>query len=167
MALHRISLLAASALTAIALSTSAFAAGSASTEPAPSDDFKKAEKAIQSKDFATAEKLLTEYVKKKEKDASGWNYLAYAQRNQGKTDEAMKNYNTALGIDPNHKGALEYQGELFLKLGNVDAAKANLAKLEKICAAACEERDMLQAAIERAKDGKAAWVAPEPQKKGR
>ncbi|MBL8629855.1 MAG: tetratricopeptide repeat protein [Rhodospirillaceae bacterium] len=164
MMIRRISLFASTAVVVAGLSAGAFAAGSTSSEPSPSDEYKKAVKAIEAKDFAGAEKLLTDYVKKKDKDAGGWNYLAYAQRNQGKNDEAMKNYNMALTIDPNHKGALEYQGELFLKLGNMDGAKANLEKLQKICGPTCEERDMLQAAIERVKDGKAAWLAPEKSK---
>lgn len=163
----RIFVWAASVLVAIAISSPSFAMGSADTATSSNDQYKKAVKAIELKDFETAEKLLTEYVVKKAKDANGWNYLAYSQRNQGKNDEAMKNYNTALTIDPDYKGALEYQGELFLKLGDMDAAKTNLTKLEKICAASCEERDTLQAAIERVKDGKAAWVAPDDQSQGR
>lgn len=138
----------------------AFAFGSTS-EPSPSDDYKKAVKAVEAKDFATAETLLLAYVVKKEKDADGWNYLAFSQRNLGKTDEAMTNYGKALAINPEHKGALEYQGELFITLGNLDAAKANLAKLEVVCKKKCEERDTLQAAIERAKDGQTSWLAPE------
>lgn len=142
-----------------ALAVPAFAMGS--SEPSPSDDYKKAVKAIDAKDFATAENLLIGYVAKKEKDANGWNYLAFAQRNQDKNDAAMTNYEKALTLDPKHKGALEYQGELFLKLGNMDGAKANLAKLEVLCSKKCEERDVLQAAIERAKDGKVSWISPE------
>ncbi len=169
MAIGRFSVVVASILvvSALVVSSGAFAFGSDSKQATPGDDYTKAVKAIDGKDFAGAEKLLLDYVKKKEKDASGWNYLAYAQRNQGKNDEAMMNYNTALSIDPNHKGALEYQGELFLKLGNMDGAKANLEKLQKVCSAKCEERDLLQAAIERVKDGKAAWVEPVPASKGR
>lgn len=165
MTLHRMCVFVACALTG--LSTASLAAGAASNEATPGDNFKKAVKAIEGKDFATAETLLTAYVNKREKDASGWNYLAYAQRNQGKHDDAMRNYTMALTLDPNHKGALEYQGELFLKLGNIDAAKANLAKLEHVCAPVCDERDMLQAAIERVKDGKAAWATPDTRTEGR
>jgi len=148
---------------AVALSlaaTQAMAFGSTS-EPSPSEDYKKAVKAVEANDFATAETLLLAYVVKKEKDADGWNYLAFSQRNLGKNDEAMKNYTTALALNPEHKGALEYQGELFITLGDLDAAKANLARLEVVCKRKCEERDVLQAAIERAKDGQTSWLAPE------
>jgi tetratricopeptide (TPR) repeat protein len=152
----RITLTAALSLAA----TQVFAFGS-TNEPSPSDDYKKAVKAVEVKDFAAAETLLLAYVVKKEKDADGWNYLAFSQRNLGKNDEAMANYIKALAINPAHKGALEYQGELYIKLGNLDAAKANLAKLEAVCKKKCEERDVLQAAIERAKDGQTSWLAPE------
>jgi Flp pilus assembly protein TadD len=124
--------------------------------------YKKAVKAIEQKDFATAEALLTAYLAKRKKSAEAWNYLAYAQRNLGKHEDAMANYTTALGLDPKHKGALEYQGELFLILSNVDAAVANLDRLSALCKKKkkCEERDVLQASIERAKDGKTSWLAP-------
>ena len=130
----------------------------------PSDvlrqQYKKAVRAIENKDFTTAEALLTDYVARKKKSADAWNYLAYTQRNLGKHDIAMENYIKALAIDPKHKGALEYQGELFLKLSNLDGAMANLAKLQTLCKKKCSERDVLQASIERSKDGKTSWLAP-------
>lgn len=130
----------------------------------PSDQlrqqYKKAVKAIENKDFSSAEILLADYVTKRKKSADAWNYLAYAQRNLGKHEDSMANYLRALDIDPKHKGALEYQGELFLVLSNVDGAMANLEKLKKVCRKTCEERDVLQASIERAKDGKTSWHAP-------
>jgi len=35
---------------------------------------------------------------------------------------AASYYNTALTIDPKHIGALEYQGELFIQLGDIEKA---------------------------------------------
>jgi hypothetical protein len=49
-----------------------------------------------------------------------------------------------------HKGALEYQGELFVELGQLDKAKENLAKLNHLCWFGCEEASDLKEAIERA-----------------
>jgi len=46
---------------------------------------------------------------------------------------------------------LEYQGELFLILGNKDAAADNLAKLDKICWMGCSEYDDLKQAIAESK----------------
>jgi len=59
----------------------------------------------------------------------------------------MTAYDKALTIDPEHKGALEYQGELFLTLKQPDKAKANLAKLKQQCSFNCKERDDLMRAI--------------------
>ena len=69
-------------------------------------------------------------------------------RKIGKLDVAGVYYQRALEIDPKHKGALEYQGELFLMRGEKDAAHANLEKLDKICWMGCNEYDVLKKAID-------------------
>lgn len=125
-----------------------------------SADFKAGVKAIRAEEFAKAVELFTRVVEKDASNADAFNYLAFSQRNLGKAEDAMANYEKALAINPKHKGALEYQGELFLKLGERARAEANLAKLVAVCGRRCAERDALQAAIERAKDGKAVWLGP-------
>jgi len=42
---------------------------------------------------------------------------------------------------------LEYQGELFLLLGDKAGAEANLEKLTKLCPEGCEHVDLLMKAI--------------------
>ncbi|MCB2107526.1 MAG: tetratricopeptide repeat protein [Rhodobacteraceae bacterium] len=145
------------ALTVHSAPSNAF--GSASKSE--SKEFKAGEKAVEKEDYAKAVEILTDVIVAEPENADAYNYLAFSQRHLGATDEAMANYNKALSIDPEHKGALEYQGELFLILGDAGSAEANLAKLVKVCDRSCEERDTLQAAIERFKDGKAAWTAPD------
>ena len=44
-----------------------------------------------------------------------------------------KYYAYALRLNPNHLGALEYQGELFVQTDRIAKAKANLAKLQGLC----------------------------------
>jgi len=80
-------------------------------------------------------------------DADIQNLLGFVHRKTGKLDAAGGYYQRALEINPKHKGALEYQGELFLMLGDKDAATANLAKLDKICWLGCSEYDDLKQAI--------------------
>ena len=120
--------------------------------------YRKAVKAVEARDFATAEALLGDYVTKKKKSADAWNYLAFSQRNLGKNEIAMENYNKALAIDPKHKGALEYQGELFLKMGKKAEAEKNLVLISEICPGGCDAKTELQAALERFKDGKFTWT---------
>ena len=80
-------------------------------------------------------------------DADIQNLLGFTHRKTGKLDAAAGYYKRALEINPKHKGALEYQGELFLMLGDKDAAAANLATLDKICWLGCSEYDDLKQAI--------------------
>lgn len=142
------------------LASAALAFGTASPGAQSGEEFKAGEKAVKAGDFEKAVEIFTAIVASDQKNADAFNYLAFSQRHLGLNDAAMENYNRALAIDPEHKGALEYQGELFLKLGNLAAAEANLARLEQACGRRCEERDTLQAAIERAKDGTTSWIAP-------
>ena len=65
----------------------------------------------------------------------------------GNLDKAAFYYEKALTISPKHKGALEYQGEMFLTQGNLKLAKINLKKLEKICFLGCKEEKMLKKSI--------------------
>ena len=81
------------------------------------------------------------------KDADIQNLLGFSHRKSGKLDEAAKYYKSALALDTKHKGALEYQGELFLMLGDKASAKKNLHKLDKICWLGCSELDDLRTAI--------------------
>jgi Flp pilus assembly protein TadD len=71
-------------------------------------------------------------------NADAYNLLGYAYRNLGDYKRAGQYYTRALKLDPNHTGALEYQGVMFVKLGDLDSAKANLAKLKAICGTSCE-----------------------------
>ncbi|NKB45666.1 MAG: tetratricopeptide repeat protein [Alphaproteobacteria bacterium] len=121
-------------------------------------DIEDAELAIEEGDFEAAADLLRTVLEDDPDNADAYNYLAYSQRNMGQTDEAMENYARALELDPEHKGALEYQGELYLKLGNKAGADANLARLGALCPRGCDEHEVLQAAIERFKDGNLSWT---------
>lgn len=81
-------------------------------------------------------------------NADAYNLLGYALRHTGATDRAMQAYNRALKLNPKHTGALEYQGELFVILGDKGKATANLKKIEAICGTTCEEYEDLAKAIE-------------------
>jgi len=65
----------------------------------------------------------------------------------GDFDSAAQNYERALMIDPEHVGALEYQGELFLQTGKPEMAQENLARLQQLCGMDCEEYKTLASSI--------------------
>jgi tetratricopeptide (TPR) repeat protein len=77
------------------------------------------------------------------------NYLGYSHRKLGIMDGAEDYYAQALKIDPDHKGANEYLGELYLEIGAIDKAKRQLARLDAICAFGCVEREDLARLIAR------------------
>jgi hypothetical protein len=64
---------------------------------------------------------------------------------------AEKFYNEALRIDPKHRGALEYSGELYLMIGDLPRAEQRLATLDKVCTFGCEEYSDLKKAIAKYK----------------
>ena len=80
-------------------------------------------------------------------DADIYNYLGFSYRKTGNLEKASQYYNKALEISPKHKGALEYQGAMFLTQGNLKKAQENLTKLQQICFLGCEEEKMLKESI--------------------
>jgi tetratricopeptide (TPR) repeat protein len=82
--------------------------------------------------------------------ADVFSLLGHALWKTGDPAQGMAYYNKALAMNPSHKGALEYQGELFVELGQIDKAKENLARLNKLCWFGCEEASDLKEAIEHA-----------------
>ncbi len=51
-------------------------------------------------------------------------------------------------IDPDHKGANEYLGELYVQTGQMALAREHLEKLDDLCTFGCEEYDDLKAVVE-------------------
>ncbi|MDZ4778045.1 MAG: tetratricopeptide repeat protein [Alphaproteobacteria bacterium] len=71
------------------------------------------------------------------------NYRGFASRKLGRFDAAMGFYVEALALDPDHRGANEYLGELYLQVGRIDDARRQLAKLDTLCPYGCAEREEL------------------------
>jgi tetratricopeptide (TPR) repeat protein len=144
--------LAALALNVAVLSPNAFAAGGDSDWGSDSakkqnPDWVSATKRITAKDYAGAIPHLQKFIADNPKNANGHNYMGYVLRNIGKLKESGASYSQALTLNPKHLGALEYQGRLYLKLGQVAKAKANLAKLDSLCFFGCDEYTELKNAI--------------------
>ena len=76
------------------------------------------------------------------------NYIGFAVRKLGQVDEGIKYYHEALALDPDYTLAREYLGEGYLQKGDLAAAKAQLAEIEKRCSAnKCREYTVLAQAI--------------------
>lgn len=103
---------------------------------------------IDAEDWTGAIATLTAVVADGSQNADAYNLLGYASRKSGALEQAEQYYNTALSIDPNHLGALEYQGELFIMTDRVDMALANLEKLTQLCGTCEEQADLAEALAE-------------------
>ena len=102
---------------------------------------------IKAEHWQDAIKKLGVIVEANPQSADAYNLLGYSFRHLGNTKRAMSAYDRALDIDPKHTGALEYQGVLFVMLGDLDKANANLDKIKTICGTGCEEYEDLAEAI--------------------
>ena len=135
-------------LTASLLALSLNAAFAADTGPAPAADKLAAARAqIASKNWAGA---IDELKRVNDTGSADWNNLMGYSLRKSKTPDlagSEKFYNDALRIDPNHRGTLEYSGELYLMKGDLPKAEQRLATLEQVCGASCEEYGDLKKAI--------------------
>ncbi len=71
-------------------------------------------------------------------------YLGFANRKLRRYDTARTWYEEALTVAPNHRGALEYYGELKIELGEMKGARHNLARLDMLCGFGCQQADELR-----------------------
>ncbi len=71
-------------------------------------------------------------------------YLGFANRKLKRYDAARGWYEEALAVAPQHRGALEYYGELKLELGDLSGARAHLARLDTLCGFGCQQADELR-----------------------
>jgi Flp pilus assembly protein TadD len=147
-----LTLVAAAVLALLGAALPALAAGtsdgsSSSSSSAPS--FAVAKATVNSGNYAAALPMLVAITKDDPRNADAWNLLGFSYRQLDQLQASDAAYLKVLTINPDHLGALEYQGELFITQGKIDAAKANLARLQGLCGS-CEEAEDLQEALKAA-----------------
>ncbi len=123
------------------------------TEPTDSDAgrvaLEKARALIESEDWHGAITELEAARDALPKTADVYNLLGYSQRKLRRFDRSLSNYRQALRLDPKHKGALEYLGELYVETGRMDKARETARYLARLCLDGCEQLSDLRAAIAR------------------
>lgn len=137
-------ILAGSLMIALALSLPAGAADKNPSRNAP--DLTAVRAKIKAKDFNGAINdlyfLTDNYI-----HADVYNLLGFSHRKIGDYANAKIWYEKALDLDPDHKGAFEYYGELWVETGEPAKARVLLARLVKLCPKGCEEREDLEKAL--------------------
>ncbi|MDG0854329.1 tetratricopeptide repeat protein [Roseateles puraquae] len=104
---------------------------------------------IESRQWAAA---LAELKRVDDRGSADWNNLmGYTLRKSANPDltASERYYDTALRIDPHHRNALEYSGELYLMKGDLTKAQERLALLAAECRMGCEQLADLKESISR------------------
>jgi len=101
---------------------------------------------IAAKDYKSALAELRDLAEDNQQ-ADVYNLLGFTLRKTGDFKTSLTYYTKALELEPGHKGAHEYLGELYVETGDMPKAKEQLAALTKLCPNGCEELDDLKAAI--------------------
>jgi Flp pilus assembly protein TadD len=125
-------------------SAPAYAVDNMSSTDAP--DLTSVRAKIKAKDYAAALAELRDLAEDVQQ-ADVYNLLGYTLRKTGDVKTSLTYYTKALELQPDHKAAREYLGELYVETGNMEKAKEQLAALTKLCPGGCEEREDLQKAI--------------------
>ena len=150
-------------LTILLISSASFAAGTSydddNSTVAASEQvtklYNKAYELVYNKKFDKSIKLLEKIAKRKdlgEKKADVYNLLGFSYRKHREPDldKALESYKIALETNPEHLGAHEYLGELYITLGNMNKANEMLNNLEKIAGTSSMEYIKLKKAIDNA-----------------
>ena len=122
----------------------AYAVDNLSSTDAP--DLTSVRAKIKAKDYAAALADLRDIVEDIQQ-ADVYNLLGFTLRKTGDFKTSLTYYTKALELEPDHKAAREYLGELYVETGNMEKAKEQLAVLNRLCPGGCEEREDLQKAI--------------------
>lgn len=118
---------------------------------------KKAGKTAEATEkFAKALAKFEEAIGIYEPYAEAWNMIGYCSRNVGDLRRAFDAYDRSLAINPDYEEAHEYLGEAYLKAGNPQKAREQLAWLE---ARKSDEAKELAEAIEAVEKEQAAAKA--------
>ena len=131
-----------------ALVSSVKAVDTPTTREAP--DLTAVRAKIKAKEFKAAIADLNVMIDKGVQHADVYNLLGFSLRKSGDPKTAYSFYKKALDFDPEHKGALEYLGELYVETGELAKARQHVVLLQKLCPQGCEELEDLEQAIAQA-----------------
>jgi Flp pilus assembly protein TadD len=139
-----IALIAGLGLASLLPSSPALAVDNMSSTDAP--DLTSVRAKIKAKDYAAALAELRD-IAEDTQQADVYNLLGFTLRKTGDFKTSLTYYVKALELQPDHKAAREYLGELYVQTGDMAKAKEQLAVLTRLCPAGCEEREDLERAI--------------------
>jgi Flp pilus assembly protein TadD len=130
----------------------AWAVDTPTTRDAP--DLTAVRAKVKAKEWKAAIADLNGMIDKGVQHADVYNLLGFSLRKSGDLKTAYTFYKKALDFDPEHKGALEYLGELYVQTGELAKAREHVVLLKKLCPQGCEELEDLEKAVAQASAAK-------------
>jgi tetratricopeptide (TPR) repeat protein len=134
----------AALIISIAAAAPALAVDNIESSDAP--DLTSVQQKINAKDYAGALEELRG-IAETTQQADVYNLMGFTLRKTGDYKTSLTYYTKALELQPDHKAAREYLGELYVETGDMAKANEQLATLAKLCPSGCEELDDLKKAI--------------------
>lgn len=134
----------AALIISIAAAAPALAVDNIESSDAP--DLTSVQQKISVKDYAGALEELRG-IAETTQQADVYNLMGFTLRKTGDYKTSLTYYTKALELQPDHKAAREYLGELYVETGDMAKANEQLATLTKLCPSGCEELDDLRKAI--------------------
>lgn len=129
--------------------------------PSLNEDFRNGSTLIEYEMYDEAIRYLKRAETAEPKNADVKNLIAYSYRKLGQYHLAYQYYQQALVLNPKHKGAHEYLGELYVETKRLDKAQEQLVMLERLCTTSCPEYKRLQKAIKEYKKSAATSTQPD------
>lgn len=114
----------------------------------PGSPYEMFEILIKEAKYEKAIEKLNEALAERPDDAELLNLIAYSHRQLKRYEIALNYYLKALEIEPDHRGANAYLGELYLHFGQLDKALERRDVIDDDCFFRCAELKELEAAIE-------------------
>ncbi|MBA8836323.1 MULTISPECIES: tetratricopeptide repeat protein [Rhizobium] len=122
----------------------AFAVDNMQSTDAP--DLTSVRAKIDAKDYAGALAELRGLAEDN-RQADVYNLMGYTLRKTGDYRTSLTYYTKALELQPDHRAAREYLGELYVETGEMAKAEEQVSSLKQLCPSGCEELEGLQEVI--------------------
>ncbi|MBY5830448.1 tetratricopeptide repeat protein [Rhizobium ruizarguesonis] len=122
----------------------AFAVDNMQSTDAP--DLTSVRAKIDAKDYAGALAELRSLAEDNQQ-ADVYNLMGYTLRKTGDYRTSLTYYTKALELQPDHRAAREYLGELYVETGEMAKAEEQVSSLKQLCPSGCEELEDLQKVI--------------------
>jgi tetratricopeptide (TPR) repeat protein len=87
---------------------------------------------IKKHEWGAAEEAFRGAIAVRKDFPEAWNELGHVLKRERRFEEAVAAYHEALRLRPDYAQALEYLGEAYVAMGQLDQARATLAKLEPL-----------------------------------